>query len=555
MSPLRTILNAPRTVLTMMLVMVFSGIFVYITIPKEADPDIDVPVFYVSIPFQGISPEDSERLLVRPMETALRGLDGLKSIVAIASQDHAGIIVEFNIDIDHSEAALDVREKVDQAKTELPTEAEEPTVNEINLSLFPVIVVALSGDVPERTLYQSARRLKDEIEAIPSVLEARLSGNREELLEVVVDPTLLESYNVAQGELIDAVRSNNRLIAAGNIDTGQGRFSVKVPGLFESARDVAAIPVKVNDLGIVTLGDVASLRRTFKDPVKFSRYNGKPAIAIEVIKRIGANIVENNKKVRDVVGTFTKDWPGTIKVDFALDQSKFIFEVLGSLEAAILTAIALVMIIVVGALGLRSALLVGFAIPASFMIGFLIIGLAGMTVNMMLMFGMVITVGILVDGAIVIVEYADRRMREGAPPLAAYTEAATRMFWPIASSTATTLAAFMPLLLWPGVPGKFMSYLPVTVIIVLSASLVTAMIFLPVLGGYLTPRRRELIDAARARGDAPRDHQAMLYGRIMKRLIQRPLLVVVGSAQPRRRRLYRLCHEAHRRGVFRRHGT
>lgn len=526
MGVLGSILTRPRTVLTMMLVMVTAGIMTYISIPKEADPDIDIPVFYVSIPLQGISPEDAERLLVKPMETELRGLDGLKQITAIASQGHAGIIVEFDIDADHAEAGNDVREKVDQGRAKLPSTAEEPTVNEINLSLFPVIVVALSGEVPERTLYASARRLKDEIEAIPSVLEARLAGDREELLEVIVDTAKLESYAITQAELVSAVTANNQLIAAGDIDTGQGRFNIKVPGLVETASDVINIPLKVSDLGIVTLGDVATIRRTFKDPSAFSRFNGKPAIAIEVIKRTGTNIVENNARVREVVEAFTTDWPQTINVDFALDQSKFIFEVLGSLEAAILTAIALVMIVVVATLGLRSALLIGFAIPASFMVGFLTIGLLGMTVNMMLMFGMVITVGILVDGAIVIVEYAEQKMAEGKSARDAYIESAQRMLWPIASSTATTLAAFMPLLLWPGVPGKFMSYLPITVIIVLSAALLTAMIFLPVLGGMIGRRRSfngEALSLSNVSGPT------RLYVNILRALIWRPILVTVAT--------------------------
>jgi len=226
---LETILARPRTVLTMMVVMVFAGVYTYITIPKEADPDIDVPIFYVSIVHHGISPEDAERLLVKPMETQLRGLDGLKEITAIASQGHAGIIVEFNIDVNHAEASADVREKVDQAQSELPSEAEEPVVNVLNLSLFPVMVVTLSGDVPERTLYQHARRLKDEIESISSVLEARLAGHREELLEIILDPGRLESYNISQPELIQAVTNNNKLIAAGDLDTAKVASTSKYP--------------------------------------------------------------------------------------------------------------------------------------------------------------------------------------------------------------------------------------------------------------------------------------------------------------------------------------
>lgn len=538
MEALETILKRPRTVLTMMLVMVLAGTYTYLTIPKEADPDIDVPVFYVSIVHQGISPEDAERLLIKPMETRLRGLNGLKEITAIANQGHAGIIVEFNIDVDHAEASADIREKVDQAQSELPTDAEEPLVNELNLSLFPVMVVTLSGDVPERTLYQSARRLKDQIESIPSVLEAHLAGHREELLEVILDPARLESYNLAHAELIEAVTNNNQLVAAGNLDTGQGRFNVKVPGLFESASDVFSLPLKVSDLSVVTLGDVATIRRTFKDANSYSRFNGKPAIAIQVIKRIGTNIVDNNKQVRAVVQDFTKKWPSAIKIDYALDQSKFIFEVLGSLQSAIITAIALVMIVVVSSLGLRPALLVGLAIPASFMIGFLIMGLAGMTVNMMLMFGMVLTVGILVDGAIVVVEYADRKMTEGLQRKEAYILAAKRMIWPIVSSTATTLAAFMPLLLWPGVSGEFMSYLPITVIIVLSASLITAMIFLPVLGGLVgksMATEKDITAAKKLAGASIVNYNEItgltgIYVRVLRRLVRHPGLVLITSA-------------------------
>ncbi|MDH3581501.1 MAG: efflux RND transporter permease subunit, partial [Hyphomicrobiales bacterium] len=499
MSALEAIIRRPRTVLTIMVVMVLAGIFTYITIPKEADPDIDIPFFYVEVIQEGISPEDSERLLIKPMETHLRGLDGLKEITGVASQGHAGVIVEFNVDIDHDEASADLREKVDQAKADLPQDAEEPVVNEINFGLFPVLVVTLSGDVPERTLYNHARKLKDLIEAIPSVLEANLSGHREELLEVIIDPTRLESYNISQRELFDAVSSNNRLVAAGSLDTGLGRFNVKVPGLFETAKDVYALPLKVSGDAVVTLSDVARIRRTFKDPTSYSRYNDKPTIAIEVIKRIGANVVETNRGVRATVAAANKSWPKAIEIDFALDQSKFIFEVLGSLQSAIMTAIALVMIIVVAALGMRSAFLVGLAIPTSFMIGFLFMGLVGMTVNMMLMFGMVLTVGILVDGAIVIVEYADRKMAEGLARRDAYILAAKRMFWPVVSSTATTLAAFLPLLLWPGVPGEFMAYLPITVIFVLCASLVTAMIFLPVLGSLFGKTEAETHESEIAR--------------------------------------------------------
>ncbi len=481
-SMLDSVLRRPRSVLTIMVVILVAGLFTYLTIPKEANPDIDVPVFFVSVTQQGVSPEDSERLLVRPMETELRGLDGLKEISAVAAEGYAGIVLEFDIDFDKDEALNDIRDKVDQAKAELPDEANEPVITETNFALQPTIFVTVSGPVPERTLYTFAKRLQDEIEAVSTVLEANLSGHREELLEVLIDMAKLESYDITQQELLVSLSNNNQLVPAGFLDTGRGRFNVKVPGLIETAEDVYSLPIKQRGEGVVTLGDVAEIRRTFKDPDTFTRVNGEPAIALSVVKRLGTNIIENNQAVRDAVNAATKDWPETVRVNFLLDQSSFIYEVLGSLQSAIMTAILLVMIVVLAALGLRSALLVGLAIPTSFMTGFLILGGVGMTVNMMVMFGLVLTVGMLVDGAIVVVEYADRKLAEGMERREAYIRAARLMFWPVVSSTATTLAAFLPMLLWPGVSGEFMSYLPIMVIIVLTASLMTAMVFLPVTG-------------------------------------------------------------------------
>ena len=534
---LQGILSRPRTVLTMMAVLIAAGTVAYLTVPKEANPDIDIPLFYVSVTQAGISPEDAERLLVKPLETRLRGLDGLKEITAVASENHAGVILEFDIDFDKDAALADIRAKVDEAQAELSADADEARILETNFSLVPTIIVTLSGDVPERTLYAHARQLEEQVEAIPSVLRADLSGHREELLEVVIDLVKLDSYGITQEELLDAVRRNNRLVPAGALDTGQGRFNIKVPGLFESAEDVYSLPVKVSGDAVVTLADIATIRRTFKDATSYSRFNGRPTIAIEVVKRLGTNIVENNAEVRRVVEDYTADWPAAIRVGYTLDQSRFIFEVLGSLQSAIMTAIALVMIVVVAALGMRSAVLVGIAIPTSFMIGFLLVGLLGMTVNMMVMFGLVLTVGMLVDGAIVIVEYADRKMAEGLGRREAYTLAARRMLWPVTSSTATTLAAFLPMLLWPGMAGEFMSYLPIMVIIVLSAALVTAMIFLPALGGMFgksDARSQDIHNALSVSGTGAFDPSELrgltgLYVRVLARLIRHPGKVVAAA--------------------------
>lgn len=390
---LQAIISRPKTVLTLMIVLVVAGIASYINVPKEANPDIDVPVYFVTVSQQGISPRDAERLLVRPLETQLRGLDGLKELTAIANEGVAVVVLEFTIDSDKDTVLADIRDKVDKAKAEFPADADEPNIAETNFALQPTIIVTLSGQVPERTLTRLATRLSDEIESISTVREATLNGNREEVLEVILDLSKLESYNITQTELINAVRLNNQLVPAGFIDDGQGRFNVKVPGLLENAQDVYSIPIKQNGEGVVTLGDVAQILPTYKQASSFTRVNGEPAISISVVKRIGTNIIENNTTVREVVGEFTKDWPEGVKVNFLIDQSSFIFEVLGSLQSSIMTAIVLVMICVVWALGIRSGLLVGLAIPGSFMVAFLIVSMLGMTVNMMVMFGMVITVG------------------------------------------------------------------------------------------------------------------------------------------------------------------
>ncbi len=533
MDGLEAILRRPRAVISLMFVMILAGFYCYISLAKEARPDIQVPTFYISVPLEGVSPEDAERLLVKPLEEKLRGLEGLKEITSIAAQGYAAVITEFETEIDPEIASRQVREKVDEAKSELPDDAKEPNVNEVNFSLFPTIIVALSGDVPERTLYRHARAMQDELESLPSVLEANLSGQREELLDVIINTKALESYNIDQNELISAVTRNNRLVAAGTFDGGSGRFNIKVPGLFETAKDIYSLPIKEVEGTVVTLGQVAEIRRSFKDRSIYARFNGRPAITISVVKRQGENIIETNKLVRETATRLIANAPDSVHVDFALDESTNIRETVGSLESAIMTAIALVMIVCVAALGMRSALLVGMAIPTSFMIGFLIVFLAGNTINNMLMFGMVLTVGMLVDGAIVIVEYADRKMAEGLHRREAYIMAARRMFWPIASSTATTLAAFLPMLFWPGIPGKFMSNLPTTVVIVLIASFVTAMIFLPVLGSLFgkTDQSDDGMSKALA-GEQSADISAIkgftgFYVRRLNSLVRAPLMITI----------------------------
>ena len=480
-----------RAVMTIFVALLLGGLTSYLSLPREADPDIPIPIIYVGVVLPGISPIDAERLLVKPMELALRTLTGLKEMQSVSAQNYGAVLLEFDVSFDKDQALLDVREKMDQVRAELPEDAEEPDIREFNAGLFPVIMVNLTTSDSERQLYRHAKMLKEEIAGMPNVLEAKLVGQRDEVLEIIIDPRAMENYNITAGELYTALSRNNQLVPAGSIDSGQGRFSLSVPGLIESEDDVGQIAIKTRGDAVVRLSDIAEVRRTFKDQNIYARFNGQPTISIEVVKRLGANVVQTTQQVRDLTNEYTADWPQAIEVDFSSDISNFIFEMIGSLETSISNAIMLVMILVIAALGLRSALLVGLSIPTSFLVGFLIVDLMGMTLNMMIMFGFILSVGILVDGAIVVVEYADRKMAEGLKRREAYAMASSRMFWPILSSTGTTLAAFGPMLFWPGVSGKFMSYLPVTVIILLSASLATAMLFLPVIGGLVGKSEQE----------------------------------------------------------------
>ena len=524
-----------RTVVLSLLVVLVGGVVAYVTIPKEAEPDIEIPIIYVSIEHDGISPEDSERLLVRPVEQELRSIEGVKEMFANAYEGGANVRLEFDAGIDTKRALQDVREKVDLAQAKLPSETDEPTVNEVKMARFdPMLVLNLAGNVPERTLTTIAKNLKEKLEALPGVLEVSLVGTREELMEVVVDPLAMESYGLDQAQIISFVSRNNRLVAAGALHASEGRFPVKVPGVFESAEDVLDLPIKAVGDRVVHFKDIAQVRRTYKDAESVARLNGKPALAIEVIQRSRANIIDTINDVNAIIDEERSYWPAEIEIVASRDKSVDVNDMLSELQNNVLAAVLLVFIVIIGILGIRSALLVGIAIPGSFLMGILLIGSFGITINMMVLFALIMAVGMLVDGAIVVTEMADRRMAEGDSRHDSYSRAAIRMSWPIIASTCTTLAAFVPLALWPGTSGEFMKYLPITLIAVLSASLVMALLFVPTLGsifgrtGANTEEARRNLAAAET-GNL--DEVSGLTGRyiqFLKRTLRRPSLNVAG---------------------------
>ncbi|TOZ84995.1 multidrug efflux RND transporter permease subunit VmeK [Vibrio parahaemolyticus] len=481
-------LSRSRTMLTLLVMILIAGVITYVTIPKESSPDITIPIIYVSVGHQGISPTDAERLLVRPIEQELRSIEGVKEMTSVASEGHASVTLEFSVGVDLDKAMADVRDAVDLAKPKLPADSDEPTVNEVTFaSEEPVLTVVLYGTVPERTIVQIARTLRDRLESFRQILEVDIAGDREDIVEIVVDPLLMESYGLDQADIYNLIALNNRVVAAGFVDTGYGRFSVKVPSVFDSLKDVLELPIKVKGKEVITFGDVATVRRAFRDPESFARLDGEPAIVLDVKKRAGENIIETVALVKEVIaqGQLRAEWPSNLQVKYTWDQSDDVKLMLSDLQNNILSAIILVVIVIIAILGVRTALLVGISIPGSFLTGLLVLSVFGLTVNIVVLFALIMAVGMLVDGAIVVTEFADRRMQEGTPRKEAYRDAAKRMAWPITASTATTLAAFAPLLFWPDITGEFMKYLPLTLIATLAASLVMALLFVPVIGGII----------------------------------------------------------------------
>jgi multidrug efflux pump len=479
-------LSHSRTVLMIFVLLLISGVVTYSNIPKESNPDVPISVIYVSIVHDGISPEDSERMLVKPMERELRSIDGVKEMKATAGEGFASITLEFIAGLDSDAALADVRDKVTVARAKLPSETEEPTINEVAMAgQQAAVTVVLSGPVSERALITVARELKNRLEGISEVLEIEIGGDREDIVEIVVDPLLMESYGLDQSDILNLLSRNNRLVPAGTMDNGKGNFAIKVPSVFESVKDVMEQPVKVQGNSVITFQDVAQVRRSYKDPTSFARLNGEPSVSLEVKKRPGENMLETVANVKTLVAAAQEStiWPASISVSYTGDQTIDVNMMLNDLQNNVSSAVILVAIVILAILGLRTAILVGVSIPGSFLTGILIISLFGYTLNTVVLFSLIMAVGMLVDGAIVVTEYADRCMSEGMDKKVAYSKAAQRMAWPIIASTATTLAAFAPLMFWPGMMGEFMKYLPFTLIAVLSASLLMALIFVPVLGG------------------------------------------------------------------------
>ncbi|MDI9314109.1 MAG: efflux RND transporter permease subunit [Hydrotalea sp.] len=487
--------NKSRLVLATLAFLLGFGMFALWTIPKESTPDIQIPTMYVVVPFPGVSPSDAVALLVKPMEERLRGIDGIKNIKSSGFLGGANVQIEFNAGFDSKKALADVREAVNSAQAVFPSnngQPIQPTIKEINLSLFPVISILLYGDADQRVKLQAAEKLQDALQSIPEVLSADIIGDRDKQVEILMSPNKMEQFNLRADQLLQSLAQSNLLIAAGTMSEGSGSYAVKVPGLMSNAQELYSLPVKTIGDRVVTLKDIADVRYNFVDSTSASFTNGQSSLTIQVVKRIGENMLDTIAKVKKVVEVAQKTSPDglNLQIEVEGDKSVPIKDLLNDLTNNVVVAVLLVVAVVMGFLGLRSGILVGISVPGSFLGGILAIYLTGLTINVVVLFALILSVGMLVDDAIIVCEYAARRMQEGMSKKLAYREASTRMAFPIMTATLAKIVVFLPLLFWPGIVGQFMRYLPLTLIAVLGASLIFALLFLPVLGTELDKVKR-----------------------------------------------------------------
>ena len=528
---LTKLIERNRASIALVALILVAGMIARSQMTIETFPNVPVPFVVTQVIHQGISPEDGARLLAKPIEKELEALDGIVEVRSTARENLVYTVIEFDTDKSIDVAIADVREAVDIAKAEFPDNTEEPIVNEIVAEEGLVIVVSIaSGLASERDVFDLAEDLKNRLEGLSQVLEIRMKGAREEVAEIQVNPAKMNFYNVSTNELVAAVSRNNLLVPAGDLDTASGNFGVKVPALIEGVEDIKQIPVRSSANGSIRLGQVAEIKRTFKDARGFARVYGRPAITLEVVKRLNANTADTSRAVRDLVDGQRGQFPSAINVDYVYDTAFFAEDMVGELTGNIVSAMALVMVIVVASLGLRSGLLVGFGIPFSLLGATIIVQQVGFSFNFMVMFGLLLSLGMLIDGAIVVVEYAVRLRGEGVSAMDAYLRSVRRMAMPVFASTLTTIAAFLPIMFWPGILGKFMSFLPITVFAVLVWSLIFSLIVVPVLGVNFAGEKGVHSGEIKQRKDVEFSSIQNVYLGLLGRALDRPglsLLLIV----------------------------
>ena len=462
-----------------------SGIYSYIKIPKEGNPEVKIPLIYVMVSQKGISPEDARKMILQPLETGLQGLEDVKEVTSYAYDGGVSIKVEFNAGVDPDKSLDDVRNKVNDTKPKLPRDSDQPIVKQVDLSLIPVVNVVLTADLSKRELLAVARNARDIIMKIPFVRDVNISGSVDEAVQIIIKLEMIERYAISTDYLKKIISSNNLLVTAGTIQKKDGEFAIKIPGLIDKYDELMEFPVYNSNGKVLKLKDVATVVRDFKDVNVITRANGKNSIILEVSKRSGQNVIDTVAATKFVVEEAKQYWPKEVSVVFANDTSNRIMDMVHELENGILFAALLVMIIIIMSVGIKSAILIALSLPVSFFGCILIMDICGYSLNIVVLFSLILTVGMVVDDAIVVTEYADRKLIEGKSSEESYLEATKRMFVPIFTATLVKIIVFLPFLFWPGTLGQFMKYMPITVLIIMTNSLVFALLLQPAIGSIL----------------------------------------------------------------------
>ncbi len=534
-----TAIKNRTSVLVLALIILGIGIYSYKSLPRESTPDITIPYVFVQTDYRGVSASDIETGITIKIEKKLKGLDKVKNISSVSSQGLSQINIEFLPGTDIDEVLTKVKDKVDEAKNDLPSDLEnDPSVFEVNFSEMPIAVYSLAGSCGPRMLKEIADDLKDDMEAVPGVLEAEVTGGQEREIRIEVDTDKLAYYRIPITSLQQAVVSENQNTSGGAITLGDGRYQLKVPGEFETPEEILSLIVATHNGNPIYLKDVATVVDGIKEETSRSRLNGVDSVNISVKKRVGENIIFISDKIDVIVKEAENTFPKNTTITKLMDQSKDIRLMVTDLENNIISGLVLVVIVLFIALGFRNALLVGLAIPFSMFLSFTVLQAMGYTLNMVVLFSLTLALGMLVDNAIVIIENIYRYMQQGVPKVEAAMKATGEVAWPVIGSTLTTIAAFFPMIFWPGIMGEFMKYLPITLIVTLTSSLFVAMVINPALCAFFMKVKTKIngeeltAKEIEENGEKPIEIKGpllKLYSKLLNKALDHNITVLVGS--------------------------
>lgn len=518
-----TALKFNTTVYVLILCIIVAGGVAYKTLPLEAQPDVEIPIMLVSTVYPGVSPEDMERLVTNVMERELADLKDVKQMTSSSSESASTITIEFETGVDLDVAYQKVKDKVDKAKPDLPDDAEDPTVIEISFSDFPMMLINVSGEMGLDKLKIEAEKIKDSIEQVEGVLGVDLTGGLDREIHVYMDPAKMEYYALGVNQIISRIQQEHLTTPAGNLELGGAKYSVRIPGEYKNVQLMENIVLKAPGGNPVRLKDVARVHDGYAEQETLSRINGKDCITLGVKKRVGENIVRIAGEIKKLLEEVEPKLAEGVSVSIRQDQSKFIKDLVTDLENNIISGLILVLAVLLFSMGIRNAFFVAIAIPLSMLISFIVLMAMGITLNFVVLFSLILALGMLVDNSIVIVENIYRHVAEGATRKQAALRATQEVAWPVITSTLTTLLVFAPLLFWPGIMGEFMSYLPITTITVLTASLFVALVINPVVAAnFLKPGKQKVFDdSGEAKGSI-----LHAYQKVLRWSLDRPTLVL-----------------------------